>query len=73
MPLTTLDLDEIFKYHPPDEDDRGKYERLRDAAKAFATVVLRETASSPDQSVAIRKIREAVMAANSSIALKGKY
>lgn len=72
-PLTPLALDDIFKYHPPDEQQKARYHIIREAAKDFATVLLANTPPSPDQSAAIRKLRECVMTANASIALDGQF
>lgn len=67
-----LDLEHIFMYHAPGGDDVGRYQRLREAAKAFAQVIVDETPECADQSAAIRHVREAVMTANAAIALKGR-
>lgn len=67
-----MDLDHIFKYHPPTEEQTVSYEILRAAAKEFAREILRCTPAGADQSAAIRKVREALMTANASIALGGK-
>ena len=66
--ITQRDLDNWFTYHPPTEDQRERYELLRAKAKEFAEEVLRLTSPGPDQSAAIRKIREAVFVANAAIA-----
>jgi hypothetical protein len=66
-----FDLNHIFTYHRPTEDQLPKYEMIRDAAKTFASVVLACTPAGEDQSVAIRHIRDAVMTANAAVALKG--
>lgn len=63
-------LDHLFTHHPPNTEQIGKYNRLREAAKAFAVVVATECDPSADRSTAIRKIREAVMTANAAIALQ---
>ena len=73
MPLTTNDLDEIFSYHRPEQYQIEHFEHIRLAAREFAEQILLHTPPSPDQDVAIRKIREAVMTANSAIALNGEY
>ena len=65
-----IDLDNIFSYHAPKNDQVERYAKLREAAKAFAQVVLDCTPGSADQSAAIRKIREAVMTANAAIAIE---
>jgi len=73
MPWTKESLEPIFTYQPPTPEQIPKYVLIRDAAKAFANVVLENTPPSADQTAAIRKIREAVMTANASIALGGKF
>lgn len=67
-----LDLDHIFMYHAPVGDDQDRYIRLREAAKKFAQVIVAETPVCADQTAAVRHIRDAVMTANSAIALKGR-
>lgn len=68
----TLDLEHIFTYHAPSEDQQRRYLLLRDMAKSFAATILSCTPAGPDQSTAIRKVREAVMTANAAIALEKK-
>jgi len=65
-------LDNWFMYHSPAEDQVDKYNNIRRAAKRFAEILLYNTPPSADQTDAIRKIREAVMTANASIACEGK-
>ena len=69
--IVEQDLDHWFSYHPPREGQRERYELVRAQAKMFARVVLDATPPGADQSVAIRKIREAVMTANAAIACEG--
>lgn len=71
--LGALDINEIFRYHAPTPDQIPKYEAIREAARVFALVILENTPSSPDQTAAIRLLRECTMTANSSLALGGKY
>ena len=66
---TLANLDDLFTYHPPNEIQRLRYTALRDAAKEFASVILRNTPPSADQSAAIRKGRESIMTANAAVAL----
>lgn len=66
-----LDVDTIFTYHPPVGDDSQRYEAIRAAAKELAKVIVAVTPACADQSAAIRHVREAVMTANASIAIKG--
>lgn len=67
-----LDLDHIFKHHPPSSDQIPKYEELRAAAKTFAETIVRLTPPCADRVAAIRKVREAAFTANSAIALGGR-
>ncbi|HYE98925.1 MAG TPA: hypothetical protein VEJ18_08440 [Planctomycetota bacterium] len=66
-------IETIFTYHAPKGDQPAKYEEIRTAAKAMAHTIVRNTPAGPDQSAAIRHLREAVMTANAAIALDGKF
>jgi len=71
--MPDLDLDHIFTYHPPTGSYQIEhYTTLRQAAHEFAKVIVAHTPAGPDQSAAIRKVREAVMTANAAIALGGR-
>jgi hypothetical protein len=70
--ITMKELENWFTYHPPSPEQQQQYVAIRDAAKRFAEVVASNTPPSPDQTAAIRKIREAVMTANAAIACDGK-
>ena len=65
----THNLNNVFSYHAPKGDQTERYEKIRNQAKKLAEVVLECTPGSADQTAAIRKIREAVMTANASIAI----
>ena len=64
-------IHEIFTYHPPSPEQQQNYVAIRAAAEVMAQVIVANTPKSPDQTTAIRKLREAVMTANAAIALKG--
>lgn len=64
-------IDEIFTYHQPKEGDPQKYTAIREAARDLAWVILTQCPPCADRTVALRKVREAVMDANASIALNG--
>ena len=49
-----------FTYHAPTLEQQEGYVAIREAALAFARVIVAHTPPSPDQTVAVRKIREAV-------------
>jgi len=65
-------LDNWFEYHSPSPAQQDAYKEIRGAGKWFAEVILRWCPSSADRTDAIRKVREAVMTANASIACGGK-
>lgn len=70
--ITKENIEHWFNYHDSeDEVTIKKYKEIREAALSFALIVLENTPACPDQTVAVRKIREAVMTANASIACKG--
>lgn len=73
MAFTDAQLDDMFTYHAPTSDQLPKYAAINAAAKAFAMVVRDNTSPSADQSAAIRHIRDARMAANSAVALEGRF
>ncbi len=64
-------VENLFTYHPPTAGQLPRYTELRDAAKAFAHVVVKCCPASADRAAAIRLLRECVMTANASIALEG--
>lgn len=61
-------LDSVFSYHPPKDDQPAKYVAIRQLAKDFAHVVEELCPESRERSLAFTKIEEAVMWANASIA-----
>lgn len=66
-----FDLDKIFTYHSPTGDQIKRYAAIRASAKEMAQVIVENTLEGPDQTAAIRKLRECVMTANAAIALEG--
>lgn len=71
MKLTSLE--DAFSYHAPKDEDVWAYGRIRAAAREFASVVLEETPQCPDQTAAVRKIREAMMMANAARAIPSNW
>jgi hypothetical protein len=65
-------VDNWFQYHTPTPEQVPKYEKIREAGKNLATVILENAPACADQSAAIRSVREAVMTANAAIACDGK-
>ncbi len=73
--LTAADddmLSHVFTHHEPTSEQIARYVVIRDTARDFARVILECCPGSADRTDALRKIREAVMTANASIALDGK-
>ena len=63
------DLENRFTYHvPKDEHQVLRYETIRERGKKFAKVVDNLCMDSREKSIAMTKIEEAVMWANSAIA-----
>jgi hypothetical protein len=71
MPVTTGNVDSVFKYHAPKEGQPAQYEAIRAGARELAKTILANTPQCADQQAALRLLREAVMTANASIAMEG--
>ena len=66
--ITDEEIDNWFKYHPPSQDQTYAYNRIREQGRKLAYTIRDNCPPGPDTTVAIRKVRETVMAANLSIA-----
>lgn len=66
--VTRTNIENWFTYHGPTQATMAKYIPIRAAAKVLAVAILDNVPPGPDQTVAIRKVREAVMTANQAIA-----
>ncbi len=71
--LVLSNLRDCFEYHPWDEEQTKIGGLVREALISAAEVILREVPPCPDRSVALRKLREARMDANSAITHRGKF
>lgn len=67
--MTSEQIKRYFTYHPPKPNQVPRYEQIRNAGQAFAIIVNGLAPDSPELSVAIGKIREAVAWANAAIAV----
>lgn len=65
-------VNDMFVYHPWNAANVEKGAAVRDALAAAVKVIIANVPPCPDRTVAIRKIREARMDANSAIT-HGKY
>jgi len=72
MPITNEQIENWFTYHTPTPDFLPKYQAIREAGLNLAMVIVVNTPPSADQTDAVRKVREACMTANASIACGGK-
>ena len=66
------DIQNWFTYHSPTEQTIPRFKSIREAGLALARTIMINCPESADRSAAIRKVREAVMTANASIACCGK-
>ena len=57
-----------FTYHPPHGDQPARYIVLRDCGKYVAEAILDKCPESPERTLALRKLEEAVMWSNAAIA-----
>ena len=65
-------LDNNFTYHPPTEEQREKYEILRDAAKSLASLFITNAPQSRELSLALTNLEQAVFWVNAAIARNEK-
>lgn len=65
---TPQEIENWFSYHRPIGDQPERYERIRAKAKEFAELIVASTPACADQTAALRKLRECVMAVNLTIA-----
>lgn len=70
-PKVADQIDSWFTYHSPSPGQQVSYVRLREEAKSLAFTIAEIVPEGPDQSAAIRKLRECVMTANAAIACQG--
>lgn len=67
-----FDIENIFTYHSPTENQKARYMILRDKAKAFGHSINGACPESREKSLALTKLQEAVMFASASIAINEK-
>lgn len=75
-PAAPLSLDNVvdaFQYHPWDREQREAGTQVVDALIAAAKTILRVVPAGADRTVALRKLREARMDANSAITHRGRF
>ena len=72
-PEVVKSIDDAFEYHQWTGEMIEKGRLVRAALSKAVEVIVANVPPSPDRTVAIRKIREARMDANSAITHGGKY
>lgn len=70
--LSLENVEDVFTYHAPTEDQVPRFQAVKDALLSAAVVILTHVPDCADRSVALRKLREARMDANAAIALNGR-
>lgn len=66
-------IEDAFEYHNWDEGQIQAGKKIRAALVGATKVIVQHCPPCPDRTVAIRKLREARMDANSAITHRGKY
>ncbi len=67
--FTPDQIENIFTYHKPKDDQPARYEALRTKAKQLALLINENCPESREKSLAITNLQQAVMWANASIAI----
>ena len=65
--MSSLNLDNIYKYHAPNRDQAAFYQDIRDKAKELAEMFDSLCPDSRERSIAHTQLETAVMWANSAI------
>lgn len=66
-------IEDAFEYHPWNDDQKVRGGLVRKALADAVKVIVANVPPGPDRTVAIRKLREARMDANSALTHGGKY
>jgi hypothetical protein len=72
-PEAAAAVDDAFTYHAWTPDMVARGTQVREALANAVKVIIENVPAGPDRNVAIRKLREARMDANSAITHGGKY
>ena len=72
MPSDDFDPEYVFSHHHASPEKLEHYERIHQAAKHFAQVVLDHVPASADRTTALRLLREASMMACAAVSLDGR-
>lgn len=64
-------IENMFTHHPPTGDQSERYERINEACRKLALVIIENAGSSATAKNAITQVQLARMMANSAIAIEG--
>ena len=67
-----LDLDNIYTYHSPKNDQPERYVELREKAKELAVLITMRCPNSRERSIALTNLEQSIFWANASIARNEK-
>lgn len=68
--MNETDIDNMFTYHAPTDEQKERYAAVNFAFKTVARVVIDLCPGSAERTIAIRKLQEGRMMANAAIALE---
>ena len=71
--ISDAEVSDIFDYHPWSEEKIEAGKRVRTARGHAFKVIIENVPPGPDRTVALRKLREARMDANSGLTHGGRY
>lgn len=66
---TTEDIEAAYTYHPPTEAQQKRYASINEYTRDLAEWFMNLCPDSPERTLALRKLQEARMWANASIAI----
>ena len=69
--ITPANVDDCFRYHPPDKERAAKHETVNAATVGLAKLYMNTCPASPELTLAVRKLQEARMWANAALATNG--
>lgn len=71
--MTNSQLEDIFSYHSPTEEQKPKYDEVNRVFLDLAKTINELMPAGPGATVSIRKLNEARNAVNSAIAYEGRF
>ena len=66
------DIEHVFVYHPPQDNQVNVYQNIREMGKRFAQYLDNHIPEGEEKKIAIEKLREVVMWSNAAVACEKK-